>query len=210
LAAPEAGSGGAYVGFADLGIGSEEGEIVPDRFDDGGKAAPPPPAPTTSTVRLNRSEMFRGDTYGESDSPGQGQEDAPVAPIEGLTGAFEVPEPSRPSPRATPDPENDWTPPPEAPPAETWQASDEEVSRSPAHAPETAPFRASTHSTDPSSAGGNGGMGITPEAIDLIAERVVARLSDRVVREIAWEVIPQVAEALVRRRIKELEEGEGG
>ncbi len=53
-------------------------------------------------------------------------------------------------------------------------------------------------------------MGITPEAIDLIAERVVARLSDRVVREIAWEVIPQVAEALVRRRIKELEEGEGG
>jgi CheY-like chemotaxis protein len=212
LAAPEAGSGGAYVGFADLGIGSEESEIVPDRFDDGGKAAPPPPAPTTSTVRLNRSEMFRGDTFGESDAPGQGQEDAPVAPIEGLTGAFEVPEPSRSSPRATPDPESDWTPPPEAPPAETWQASDEEVNLSPAPAPapETAPFRAAIHSADPSSAGGNGGMGITPEAIDLIAERVVARLSDRVVREIAWEVIPQVAEALVRRRIKELEEGEGG
>jgi hypothetical protein len=36
---------------------------------------------------------------------------------------------------------------------------------------------------------------------------VVRKMADRVVREIAWEVIPSVAEALVRQRIKELEEG---
>src|SRR5207245_2397670 len=52
-----------------------------------------------------------------------------------------------------------------------------------------------------------GGFGTREEAGGP-AERVVERLSDRVVREIAWEVIPQVAEALVRRRIKELEKGE--
>ncbi|HET6277708.1 MAG TPA: hypothetical protein VFG08_02895, partial [Candidatus Polarisedimenticolia bacterium] len=51
---------------------------------------------------------------------------------------------------------------------------------------------------------------LTQEMVDRIAERVVQRMSDRAVREIAWEVIPQVAEAIVRNRIKELEEqGEG-
>jgi CheY-like chemotaxis protein len=51
---------------------------------------------------------------------------------------------------------------------------------------------------------------LSQEMIDRIAERVVQRMSDRAVREIAWEVIPQVAEAIVRNRIKELEEqGEG-
>jgi len=51
---------------------------------------------------------------------------------------------------------------------------------------------------------------LTQELVDRIAEQVVQRMSDRAVREIAWEVIPQVAEAIVRNRIKELEEqGEG-
>jgi hypothetical protein len=51
---------------------------------------------------------------------------------------------------------------------------------------------------------------LTQEMVDRIAEQVVQRMSDRAVREIAWEVIPQVAEAIVRNRIKELEEqGEG-
>jgi hypothetical protein len=35
---------------------------------------------------------------------------------------------------------------------------------------------------------------------------VVERLSDRVVRDIAWEVIPEIAENLIRQRIRELEE----
>ncbi|MCZ6695262.1 MAG: hypothetical protein O7A63_01860, partial [Acidobacteria bacterium] len=58
-------------------------------------------------------------------------------------------------------------------------------------------------------AGGNGPVTLTPEVIDLIAERVVQRISDRVVREIAWDIVPHMAEAVVRQRIKELEDSEG-
>ena len=50
---------------------------------------------------------------------------------------------------------------------------------------------------------------LSPEALDRLADLVVRRMSERVVREIAWEVIPGVAESVVRERIKELEEREG-
>src|SRR5262249_19530006 len=36
---------------------------------------------------------------------------------------------------------------------------------------------------------------------------VVERLSEKIVREIAWEVIPDVAELVIKQRIKELESG---
>ncbi|MFN2443063.1 MAG: hypothetical protein ABR517_10310, partial [Thermoanaerobaculia bacterium] len=41
--------------------------------------------------------------------------------------------------------------------------------------------------------------------VDRIARRVVELLSDRTVREIAWEVIPDIANGIVRDRIRELE-----
>ncbi len=162
LAAPDAASGGSYVGFADLGVDvADAPEIVPDRYDDTSPAASP------ATVRLRREDL--------ASSPGPGS-----GGPEGPSGGDEEPS---------------WTPPPEAPPAEAWQVPEEEPMRA---APAAAP------------ASGNGAAALTPEAIDLIAERVVQRMSDRVVREIAWEVIPQVAEAIVRRRIKELEEKDSG
>lgn len=46
---------------------------------------------------------------------------------------------------------------------------------------------------------------LTAVDIDAIARAVVARLSDQVVREIAWEVVPDVAETVVRERLRELE-----
>jgi hypothetical protein len=49
---------------------------------------------------------------------------------------------------------------------------------------------------------------LSAEALDRLADLVVRRMSERVVREIAWEVIPGVAETVVRERIKELEERE--
>lgn len=49
--------------------------------------------------------------------------------------------------------------------------------------------------------------GLTDEQIELIAARVVEKLSDRVIREIAWEVVPDAAEVAVKRRIAELESG---
>jgi CheY-like chemotaxis protein len=204
LAAPDAGSGGSYLGFADLGVDvADEPEIVPDRYDDSS------PAASTSTVRLRRDSLASGSGPGARETrpfaAGEGPDSLPESAMEGMTGGFELqdarpkapagPAPGAPGTRSGRDEEVSWTPPPEAPPAETWQSPDEE------------PMRAGPSSAAP--AFGNG-TALTPEAIDLIAERVVQRLSDRVVREIAWEVIPQVAEAIVRRRIKELEEKDPG
>ncbi|MEE9219122.1 MAG: response regulator [Acidobacteriota bacterium] len=46
---------------------------------------------------------------------------------------------------------------------------------------------------------------LTPEQIERIARRVVEHLSDNVLREVAWEIIPDLAEILIRKRISELE-----
>jgi CheY-like chemotaxis protein len=48
---------------------------------------------------------------------------------------------------------------------------------------------------------------ITDEQLDRLAAKVVEKLSDKIVREIAWEVIPDMAEIVIRQRIKELEAG---
>ena len=46
---------------------------------------------------------------------------------------------------------------------------------------------------------------LTPADIDAIAQAVVARLSERILREIAWDVVPDLAEVIVRERLRELE-----
>jgi hypothetical protein len=48
---------------------------------------------------------------------------------------------------------------------------------------------------------------LTDEQIETVARRVVEKLSEKVVREIAWEVVPDMAEIVIKRRIKELESG---
>ncbi len=205
---PDPADGGSYVGFADLSAAaSEEPEIVPDRFDEG-DAAP------TSTARVQRESLFRGDAIGtppaESGDESEGAFALSVEPMEGLTGAFEEQQPAaHRGPMAAPPRspvDSAWTPPPEAPPAETWQEPVEEGFSELSAVP--APFSPLPTPSAVSPTNRGPALNLTPEAIDLIAERVVERLSDRVVREVAWEVIPQVAEALVRRRIKEIEEDE--
>jgi hypothetical protein len=53
------------------------------------------------------------------------------------------------------------------------------------------------------------GVGELTEAqIDTIARRAVQMMSEDVVRKIAWEVIPEMADMIVRDRIKELENAE--
>ena len=46
---------------------------------------------------------------------------------------------------------------------------------------------------------------LTDEQVDRIARRVVELMSDHVVRNIAWEVIPDLAESVVKERIRQLE-----
>jgi CheY-like chemotaxis protein len=44
---------------------------------------------------------------------------------------------------------------------------------------------------------------LSPEMLDEVVRRVVAHMSERVVREIAWEVVPDLAERLIKRRLEE-------
>jgi CheY-like chemotaxis protein len=46
---------------------------------------------------------------------------------------------------------------------------------------------------------------LTPAEIDAIARAVVQRLSTDLLREIAWEVVPDLAESIIRERIRQLE-----
>jgi hypothetical protein len=42
------------------------------------------------------------------------------------------------------------------------------------------------------------------ELVSAIVERVVRRLSDEAVREIAWQVVPDLAELLIKKKLEEL------
>jgi CheY-like chemotaxis protein len=42
---------------------------------------------------------------------------------------------------------------------------------------------------------------LSPEMIDAIARRVVEMMSDKVVQEIAWEVVPDLAELMIKRQL---------
>lgn len=205
---PDPAAGGSYVGFADVGMATDlEGEVVPDRFDD------PVSSATMKARREDAGPPRRGHLRGA------GAETAPMAAAspgaeEAFAGSFEqefdlVDEmPAGTPAAAAPDEGPVWSPPPEAPPVETWQVIDEPSLSGP---PDPIAAGPATFEAPAGATPGDGkGVVLTPEMIDLIADKVVERLADRVVREIAWEVVPSVAESLVRRRIKELEDSNTG
>ena len=45
--------------------------------------------------------------------------------------------------------------------------------------------------------------GVSADAIDAIARRVVEQMSDKVVREIAWEVVPELSELLIKQKLND-------
>jgi CheY-like chemotaxis protein len=51
----------------------------------------------------------------------------------------------------------------------------------------------------------NGSVRLSSEDVDRVAKRVVELLSDGLLREVAWEVVPDLAEVVIRDRIRELE-----
>lgn len=65
----------------------------------------------------------------------------------------------------------------------------------------TAASAAVTTEDVPSAANGSA----EEELVERIARRVVELMSERVVREVAWDVIPDLAEVVIRDRIRELE-----
>jgi hypothetical protein len=49
-------------------------------------------------------------------------------------------------------------------------------------------------------------VSIPQDVLERAVREAVAAMADKVVREVAWEVIPDLAEAIIRRRIRELED----
>ncbi len=50
---------------------------------------------------------------------------------------------------------------------------------------------------------------LSAEELEAVTRAVVQRLGDAVIREIAWEVVPELAERLIRERLKEIEREAG-
>lgn len=44
---------------------------------------------------------------------------------------------------------------------------------------------------------------VSPELVEAVARRVVELMSSKVVEDVAWEVVPQLSEAMIRRRLEE-------
>lgn len=63
------------------------------------------------------------------------------------------------------------------------------------------------HLADAGVHGGNGSYSgaLSDGDVDRIARRVVELLGDRAIRDVAWEVIPDMAEVIIRDRLRELE-----
>ena len=96
----------------------------------------------------------------------------------------------------------------EAPPPPSIEESHEPESTAPATPPPAAspvppapPL--AVGSAVPASA--NGGGALSDEDVDRIARRVVELMADRAIRDVAWEVIPDMAEMVIRDRLRELE-----
>lgn len=121
---------------------------------------------------------------------------------------------------APPPPETSWSPPEEAAPASEWAAPEEQPASAEPEAPSWSPPPAaapppeaawpaspplSAPSTEARAAQTAAPGKLSDEEVDRIARRVIELMSDQVVRNIAWEVIPDLAEMVVRERIRQLE-----
>jgi len=95
-------------------------------------------------------------------------------------------------------------PPAPPPPSDELEAMFDDLAAAKRVAPETPVAAEGAPEATPAQAAVN----LSPAEIDAIARRVVERLSDRVLREIAWDVVPDLANVIVRERLRELERDE--
>jgi CheY-like chemotaxis protein len=95
-------------------------------------------------------------------------------------------------------------PAPPAPPADDLESMFDDLAAGKRSAPDVP---ADTHDAQ-APAPATPDVSLSPAEIDAIARRVVERLSDRVLREIAWDVVPDLANVIVRERLRELERDE--
>jgi hypothetical protein len=146
-----------------------------------GVATLPPLAPPDADAATGAFEPVKADT-----APG------PVRPpVLEPEPAFEAEAPVlEPEPRGAAPPRSAGPPVP-ARPARTESFADVARAVAAPAAPPPAPSEAAA-------------VSVPLEMVEKIAQRVVAQISEKAVREIAWEVIPDLAEALIKQEIERL------
>jgi CheY-like chemotaxis protein len=164
---------------------------------------PPPPSidPSAQTVRIDISSL---DDYPEDDEPDL---ETPVDDEVPATVAVDpskfapvVPEESAPEPFPSPQDE-----PFEAPPEATTDEIVEDGFTDEPSMADTSPVEPpSDDDESPDENSDDGAFKLTDDDIDRIARRVIELASDRL-EQIAWEIVPDMAEVVVRQRIRELE-----
>ena len=148
---------------------------------------PPPPAPEPPPTG-GETRAFPRMSFDDLQKQMSAPAPAPAAEEPSTSSLWdEPPAPVAPSWSAPPEPEDAFS---SAPP----------FSESPREEEKPAP-PAAAHAAASSSTNGD----LSDEQIDRIARRVVQLMSDQVVRNIAWEVIPDLAEMVVKERIRQLE-----
>jgi CheY-like chemotaxis protein len=182
-------------------------------FDDLRQASTPEPAPSAPEPSPWESSDSGGETRSFPRKTFDGVPPASHAPAAEAPSAWDAPAPSTPSWGAAPDtnidepsmPESFSKPSPalfgSAPERESFFG---ETPQQPAAEPAWS-SKASEPVAPTPAAASSSGSDLTEEQIDRIARRVVQMLSDQVVRNIAWEVIPDLAEMVVKERIRQLE-----
>lgn len=128
----------------------------------------------------------------------------PAAPA-----AWELPVEAAPVVAPEPEPESA----PVAAPQPAWAAPDPTSIFAPAavSAPEPEPVYSPAPEPEPvasyaaASPSANGNGKLSDDDVDRIARRVIELMGDRAVRDVAWEVIPDLAEVIIRDRLRELE-----
>ena len=191
---------------------------TPQESDESPFGAPPPAEEFSGETRAFPKLTF-DELQNKGAAPGSQQESAagetrafPQMSFEQLSrAASEMP--------AAPETSPAWSEPESSAPA--WESREEsreeEPPAKPFSAPQPARFGAEEEEERPepqapawgaapvaAPSAGNG-VDLTEEQIDRIARRVVQLMSDQVVRNIAWEVIPDMAEMVVKERIRQLE-----
>ena len=144
-------------------------------------------------------------------------------PMEPEPPAWSIPEPE-PEPQAEPQAEQAWQPAAEtsapAMPEDLPFGTDTTPEVEPQQEPMIAPVAAAEAFAEPEEPAvpplslapetpampiATRGSELSDDQIDRIARRVIELMSDQVVRNIAWEVIPDLAEMVVKERIRQLE-----
>lgn len=205
----------------------ESFELEPEPAPSPFAVPPPAPAPAASQT-FDREPSFTLEP-----DPGYQAEAEPVFSLEQSEQSFSIREdvfgaPSElsfdeapqdrylaeePAPAAN---EFNWTPEPEPAPspepalhfaepaaaaAPAWDIPEPEPVYPPAPGQPAYEPSPAAHASHP----GNGNGRLSDEDVDRIARRVVELLGDRTVRDVAWEVIPDMAEVIIRDRLRELE-----